>query len=400
MQPSAWSDPGELAVRLHAGPDLEEAFHLGYYRQLPTLARAILSRKNKGRGDRTSMKTRAEEHPVMPSSQVALDLTIGQSEIRPEEPFNNAKVWAYKDLSPSHWLVRVDDAAKRELDAVVMELRRQNLPLYLLSPNQFELTATRELMKDARSRAHDGRGFAIVDRLPLDDWSLDEARAIAWLILSCVSQPVAQSAAGEIFRDIMDTPEQQRRKYDRGLTQQRLTFHTDNSGNRNPPNFSTLMCVRAAEEGGMSEYCTIYALYNAMKKDAPRQLERLFQPFYHNRQGIQIAGEPDLLWAPAIGYDGTRLLSRISLNKIPSGYERAGEELDNLGRDALESAIELIRSHDISAKYMLERGQLLIFNNREGLHHREPFINGVSADKHRHLIRVWLRDEGRPFFDG
>ena len=336
----------------------------------------------------------------MPSSDIALDLTVGQLHARPEDLFSNAKVWAANDLSPIDWLVSVGDAAKAELDVVVKTLRQQSLPVYLLSPDQFELTVTRQFMCAARQRAYDGHGFAIVDRLPLDDWSLDEAKAMVWLILSCMSQPVAQSAQGEIFRNIMDTPTQESRKYDRGLTQAQLTFHTDNSGNRNLPNFSTLLCVRAAEDGGLSEYCTIYSLYNAMVKDAPQQLERLFQPFYHNRQGIQIDGELDLVWAPAIGYDGKRLLSRISQNKIPSGYERAGVELDNLGRDALETAVEIIRSHDISAKYMLERGQLLIFNNREGLHHRGPFKNGETVETQRHMIRLWLRDEGRRFFDG
>ena len=341
-----------------------------------------------------------EEHPRMPSPEVALDLSIGQLEARPEEPFDNAKVWARSDLSPSDWIVSLDAAALSELDAVVKDLRLQNLPVHMLSTDQFELTATQKAMGEARRRAYDGIGFAVVDRLPLDDWTLDEAKAIQWLILSFVSNPVAQSACGEIFRDIKDTPDQGNRVYDKGLSQERLTFHADNSGNRNLPNFSTLMALYGAEEGGLSEYCTIYSLYNAMKQDAPEQLERLFQPFFHNRQGIQIPGEPDLVWAPAIGYDGERLLTRISLNKIPSGYARAGEELDNLGRDALETAVEVIRSHDISAKYMLERGQVLIFNNREGMHHREGFKNGKTVDKQRHLIRMWLRDEGRPFFDG
>ena len=336
----------------------------------------------------------------MPSPDIALDLSIGQQVARPKHAFKNAKTWKRTDLSPDDWTVPLGDAALMELDAVVKQLRLQNLPVHMLRPDMFEMTATRERMKDARTRAYDGIGFAVVDRLPLDDWSADEAKAIQWLILSCVSQPVAQQSDGQIFRDIKDVPLGQRSVYNDGLTVSRLTFHSDNSGNRNVPNFSTLMCLHGAAEGGMSEYCTVYSLYNAMMKDAPEQLDRLFQPFFHNRQDIQAPGEPDVAWAPAIGYDGKRLLSRISLNKIPTGYVRVGKELDNLGRDALESVYETIRRNDLSAKYMLERGHVLIFNNREGLHHREGFKNGDTVETQRHLIRVWLRDEGRPFFDG
>jgi hypothetical protein len=251
---------------------------------------------------------------------------------RPKTPFKNPKAWTRTEISPVDWEVPLGDAALKELDAVIKSLRLQNLPVYMLNPAQFELSATQARMQEARRRAYDGLGFAVVDRLPLDDWSVEEAHTAMWLILSQVSQPVAQSANGQIFRDIKETAD--RGLYNQGLTQERLTFHTDNSGNRNLPNFSTLMCLYKAEEGGTSEYCTMYSLYNAMMKDAPEQLDRLFQPFLHNRQDIQIPGEPEVIWAPAIGYDGERLLSRFSLNKITTGYKRVGQELDNLGRDS------------------------------------------------------------------
>ena len=336
----------------------------------------------------------------MPSPEIALDLSIGQQVPRPAKPFANDKVWKRTDISPDDWIVALGKESLKELNAIVKDLRLQNLPVHMLRPEQFEMSATRVAMTEARRRAYDGIGFAVVDRLPLDEWTVDEAKAVQWLILSCVSQPVAQESSGQIFRDIMETAPSERGIYNNGLTQQRLTFHTDNSGNRNLPNFSTLMCLYKAEEGGLSEYCTLYSLVNAMMEDAPEQLDRLFQPFYHNRQDIQIPGEPDVSWAPAIGYDGERLLSRISSNKIPSGYARVGKELDNLGRDALESVFSVIRNRDLSAKYMLERGQVLIFNNREGMHHREAYVNGKTTETTRHLIRMWLRDEGRPFFDG
>ncbi len=336
----------------------------------------------------------------MPEQAIAVDLSKGHEGVRPTRPFKNAKTWKRADLTPADWTVTLGKPSLKELDAIVAELRRQNLPLHMLRPDMFAMTATRVHMQDARKRAYNGIGFAIVDRLPLDAWSLDEAKAIQWLILSTVSQPVAQESSGEIFRDIRETPDSERSIYNTDLTQKRLTFHTDNSGNRNVPNFTALLALYAAEEGGLSEYCTLYSLYNAMMKDAPEQLDRLFQPFYHNRQDIQVPGEPDVIWAPAVAYDGKKLFSRISLNKIPSGYARIGKELDNLGRDALESIYATIRKNDLSAKYMLERGQVLIFNNREGLHHREGFRNGKTVDKQRHLVRMWLRDEGRPFFDG
>lgn len=339
----------------------------------------------------------------MQNSVPAVDLTGEHSDAPLPDRFDNAKAWTGPDLTPDDWTVTLPDEAVEELRRAVARLRLQNLPVYMLSPAQFEFQAVRQAMAEARRRALDGRGLAIVDRLPFDDWSLDEAKAAVWLVLSCVSPPVAQAANGMIFRDIVNAPNPDRDKsFDKGqgVTQERLTPHTDNSSNRNLPNFSTLTCVYGAREGGLSEYCTIYSLYNAMKKEAPQQLERLFRPYYHDRQKNQPPGEPELIRVPAITYDGERLLSRISVNKIFSGYNIAGQELDNLGRDALETAIDIVEKRNLSARYMLERGQVLIFNNREGLHHRQQFENGDTVETQRHLIRVWMRDEGEPFFDG
>jgi alpha-ketoglutarate-dependent taurine dioxygenase len=74
--------------------------------------------------------------------------------------------------------------------------------------------------------------------------------------------------------------------------------------------------------------------------------------------------------------------------------------MDNLGRDALATAMSVIRKRDLSAHYQLERGQIVLFNNREGLHHRAEFKNGDALHEKRHLVRLWFRNEGRPFFDG
>jgi hypothetical protein len=339
----------------------------------------------------------------MATSQPVLDLTGTSAEARPTAPFANSKVWTRTSLTPADWTVMLDAAARRELNDVIAGLRQQSLPLHMLNPADFALDACRAAMAEARRMLNDRHGFVIVDRLPLDEygWSDEEAKAAYWLLGCILSQPVAQTSGGQIFRDIRDEGRKVSEPgVDPALTQERLAFHQDNSGNRNMPDYTGLMALYAAKEGGLSEYCSLYSLYNAMAEEAPEQLDRLFQPFYHDRQGIQAPGEADVIRAPAISYENGRLRGRFSMNKIPRGHSKAGEELDNAGRQALESVLTVIRKRDLSAKYMIERGQILFFNNREGLHHREPFTDGEGRTEKRHVIRLWFRNEGRPFFDG
>ena len=333
----------------------------------------------------------------MTAATGVLDLTVGKPSKLPKGRFANVKTWTRETISPTDWTVTVSPAAEKEMHGIVGNLRRQGMPMFMLDPAYFEVDACRAMMAGARAKLDKGHGMAIVDKLPLDDWSEEEARSVYFVLAKLVTQPVLQSASGMVFREIRN----EKPDGDNGATNdRRLAFHTDNSGNRNIPNYVSLLALHGAKEGGMSMYCSLYSLVNAMAEEAPAQLERLFQPYYHDRQGIQSEGEAEIIRAPAIGYDGRHLSGRFSMNKIPAGYKKAGETMDNLTRDSLDTVMDVIEKRDLAARYMVGRGQLLIFNNREGLHHREAFENGPTVEQQRHLIRMWYRHEGRPFFDG
>jgi len=338
----------------------------------------------------------------MVTSEQVLDLAKMEiTGLRPDGAFDNAKSWTRAEISADDWIVRVNDAAARELEAAVQLIRKQVLPVYMLDPRDFEFAACHAMMADARRKIDDAHGFAVIDRLPLDDWSEEEGRAVYWLLARSFSNPVAQNAYGQIFREIRDEGIPSAMPgVDGALTQSGLNFHQDNSGNRNMPNYTGLLSLHKAKDGGISEYCTLYSLYNAMREDAPVQLDRLFEPFYHDRLNIQSPGEVAVLRAPALRYDGEKLTGRYSTTKIPAGYKKAGEAMDNLSRDALMTAMAVIGERELSAEYMLERGQIVFINNREGLHHRADYRDGDTAEEKRHLVRLWFRNEGRPFFDG
>ncbi len=333
----------------------------------------------------------------MISTPAILDLTLG-TERRPSGPFDGDKAWTRQALRPSDWTVTVTDAVKRELAQVVASLRQQTLPVYLLRPAHFELAASRRMMAEAKHLTDAGRGFAMIDRLPLDDWSEEEGRAVYWLLGQLFSQPVAQSSKGTIFREVVNAEGNNGYGYNGANGTGRLTYHSDNSGNRLLPTYAALLCLHGAEAGGESQYCSLYTMFNALREAAPDALERLFQPFLHDRQGKVPDGEPQVLKAPAITYDGRYLTSRFSMNKIRTGYKKAGEELDRRTVTAMETLVDLIDAKKLAAEYLMERGHIQIINNREGLHHRSAFRDGPVHK--RHMVRLWLRDTGRPFYDG
>ncbi|MCP5156206.1 MAG: TauD/TfdA family dioxygenase [Ectothiorhodospiraceae bacterium] len=327
-----------------------------------------------------------------------LDVEEGARGLRPQSEFGRPRAWRAGDVGARDWTVAVPDAAVAEMEAVVELHRRQRLPTCMLAPEMFTLDACARMMAEARSRLDHGVGVALLDRLPVERWTAEEANAVYWLLGRLLSQPVAQEWNGLMFRDILDAGGDQEYGNERAVTSRVLTFHTDNSGNRARPDYVGLMCLGRAAEGGESQFCSLYAVHDALAADAPDLLARLFEPYLHDRQGIQAPGEIEVLRAPVLTFDGERLRGRYSLNKISQGYRKAGVPIDAPGQRALDAVVEVIDRHHLACAFTIERGQVQFFNNLEGLHHRADYKD--APEQRRHMVRTWYRNRGRPFFDG
>lgn len=99
-------------------------------------------------------------------------------------------------------------------------------------------------------------------------------------------------------------------------------------------------------------------------------------------------------------WDGSRLCGRFSLNKISGGYRKAAVEMDDRVRRALAAVVDAIEHHRLACSFVIEPGQVQYLNNLEGLHHRSDYVDGDEPRRRRHMVRLWYRNHGRPFFDG
>src|SRR6185503_11934516 len=93
------------------------------------------------------------------------------------------QAWKRHGLTPQDWLVPVPEAAIAELHAAVERLRREPRPPESLAPGEFELTACVEVMAAARRKLGE-IGLAVVDRVPVERFSVSENRAVGWLLAS------------------------------------------------------------------------------------------------------------------------------------------------------------------------------------------------------------------------
>jgi alpha-ketoglutarate-dependent taurine dioxygenase len=287
-----------------------------------------------------------------------------------------------------------------ELDAVACALRKNPLPLLLLSPADFELTACSQVMAAVGQKLRHGVGLAVIDRVPVERFSADENRAVSWLLGSLLGRLVAQKWDGTMIYDVRDTGKALDYGVRRSVTNLELQFHTDAPWLTLPPELVGLLCLSPAREGGVSRFLSLVTVHNELRRRHPGLLPRLYRPFPWDRQAEHAPGDDKVAWQPVFQSDGRDLLVRYNEVLILNAPVLTGVSLDPEGREALTAMRALIESPEQSVELTIEKGQIQYLNNRQFAHSRTTFKDAEEPHLKRHLIRLWNRDAGRQTFHG
>jgi Taurine catabolism dioxygenase TauD, TfdA family len=308
--------------------------------------------------------------------------------------------WTRDRLSPRDWEVPVPVAAVDELEAVLDQLRHAPGPVESLRPEAFRLEACAAVMGQVRARLVRGIGMAIVDRLPVERYTVDENRTVAWLLASLLGRVVAQKQHGVFLYDVRDTGQSLEYGVRRSLTNLSQPFHTDGPWLTRTPAFVGLFCLQSARDGGWSRYTSLLTAHNELRTRHPELLPRLYQPFYWDRQAEHGPADSKFATHPVFAFDGRTLSARYYEDYVVKGYALAGEPLDERGRDALAAMREVVDAPAHWTEFRIETGQVQYLNNRLFAHSRSEFHDAPDSERRRHMIRVWSRDEGTPDLEG
>ena len=317
-----------------------------------------------------------------------------------DEDIAGAAAWTRDRITPRDWQVSFPPDAVAELDGALDRLRRAPAPIETLRPGAFRLAACAGVMRQVHARLVDGIGMAIVDRVPVERYTADESRTVAWLLASLLGRVVAQKQHGVFLYDVRDTGKSLEYGVRRSLTNLSQPFHTDGPWLTLTPASVGLFCLQSAQDGGMSRYTSLLTAHNELRRRHPDLLPRLYQPFHWDRQAEHRPEEPKHATHPVFAFDGRTLSARYYDDYILNGYDLAGERLDTLGRDALAAMREIIDAPAHWTEFRIETGQLQYLNNRLFAHCRTEFHDAPGSERRRHLIRVWNRDEGAPSLEG
>ena len=310
--------------------------------------------------------------------------------------------WTDDSLPVDAGVVSVTEACLDELIGIARVLKANPLPTVALKPADFDMPACGDMMKSVRHALDEGVGFAIIDRLPVEEFGPEAATQLYWLLGNLIGIAVAQKWNGTMVYDVRDTgrtmtPGNGVRS---STTNAGQTFHTDNSFNL-PPEYVALLCIRPSMEGGLSGVASFQTVHNRLAENHPELLERLYQPFWFDRQHEHAPNDPNPVnhW-PVFRCDGEAMSTRFSTRLILGGHEMAREPLDDLGREAVEIVASTLESPGMCRDFQFEPGQIQILNNRRLGHRRTAFKDWPEPERRRHLVRLWFRNSGRPFYNG
>jgi alpha-ketoglutarate-dependent taurine dioxygenase len=310
------------------------------------------------------------------------------------------QAWKRDALTPKDWLVPLPDVAVAELDLLVERLRRDPRPAESLDPDEFDLAVCRQRMGAVRLKLQE-TGLAVLDRVPVERYSLPENQAIGWLLARMIGPVVAQNWAGRRLYDVKDTGQKLGYGVRRSVTDLGQPFHTDAGWLWMPPASVGLFCLESAPDGGLSRFVSLVTAHNEMARRHPGLLPRLYRPFAWDRQAEHALA--DLPFARRAVFerlgDGS-LMARWYEDYIHNGQRLAGEPLDEEGREALAALRGIVDDPEHWVEFRIERGQLQYINNRQFAHARTAFKNAPDGSRHRHMIRLWNRPEGTTDLEG
>jgi hypothetical protein len=222
-----------------------------------------------------------------------------------------------------------------------------------------------------------------------------------WLLMSMLGRTVAQKWIGDMVYDVHDTGRKE--AVGAGVRGSKTNggqgYHTDNSYNL-PPDYIGLTCLNTAMQGGLSGLVSFYSAHNLLLERHPHLLPRLYEPCYFERYDEFAPGESPIAELPVFSYDGSNLSVRLSTGRIRTGYEAAGEIMDPRTEDALAALDEVLEDVSLGKSFEFLPGQTQIVNNRTLGHRRTAFVDWPEPERKRHLIRLWVRHQGRRSYAG
>jgi hypothetical protein len=302
-------------------------------------------------------------------------------------PSDDPAAWKVADFaSPADYTIELTGSQLDEIGHAIRQIKSAGLGLGSLQREHFPLPSLRPVFDEIGYQIKDGRGFMVVRRLPVEDYSKDEIGIMFWGLGTHLGHGLSQSVMGDRLGHVKDFSREDplARAY---RNKQELSPHTDFC------DLIGLLCLRSAKSGGVSRLTSAISVHNAMLEECPEALARLYRGYVFHRRGEEQPGElPCTPYrVPIFSNTEGKLSARYVRTYVEAGEAAAGRPMGEAELAVLDRFEAVTKRPELMLEFTLRPGEMYFINNYTILHARTAFDDGdAEEDRRRHLLRLWL----------
>ncbi len=223
-------------------------------------------------------------------------------------------------------------------------------PFWTFSREAFQGSGLAKALAEPFREVRDGRGFAIVRGLPVENLPVELIKYIFWGFGTFFGKGQSQSNLGDRIGEVSDVTHID--PHARGYRNSKeLTLHTDIC------DMIAMLAVRSAKSGGDSAVASAHAIHDLFAAERPDLLPVLYEGYFNHRRGEEAPNEAPVTphRVPVFSVTDGALSIRYVRPYILHGLKAKGEE-----HPQLIEALDLLED-------FAERGQIqLPFGARRG----------------------------------
>ncbi len=307
------------------------------------------------------------------------------------KPAVSPAVWRADEIGGKAGLSR----ALQESELVALEAMLAAtgvLRLLESGPKDFGDPLLEALGRDCRHEIAQGRGVVILTGLDPARFGAEGYQRVYWYLGQLIGTPMLQSERGDrlgTVRQEKDNP------FKRGyISNLEIGFHNDYH------EILSLACVQTASEGGESGLASSLTVHNMLLDERPDLLATLYEGWLDGLYAFYHLYPPKAQWTdervPCIcAVDDVVTVHGLGTMFNDLVAAERGIEIPDKVQEALSVAQAMAARPGVSARFMLEPGEMSFWHNWSVLHARTEFQNAPGRE--RQLMRLWMdAHESRP----
>jgi hypothetical protein len=305
-----------------------------------------------------------------------------------DKPITTVSAWMGEDMRTTdamdEWIHVLSAAEIADLDTALRGVQQRGLEMADVTKDDFPLPVLAPFLAMLEKEVRTGRGFYLLRGIPVEKYTDDEVFLIKWGIGTHLGTKVSQNAFGELLGHVYDYQRDPSDVRTRGYqTNTRLLFHVDRA------DMTSLLCLRKAKQGGMSQIVSSASVYNKILAEHPEYLPPLYEgvPYIF----IEEVGEMRSWKEPVFSVTDNVLNCSIRRNTVQKAIDSNTVPFSDFELEALHYFDGVADDPAFVLEMDMEPGDIQFVNNYTIMHGRSAFVDFAEVEKRRHVVRLWLK---------